>query len=83
MDSKSKHNEELVEEYLSKKDLLKLKPRYLDIFEFRHGLFDGFPHSLAESGKKFGISGTRIRQLVARVKDELDLISSREFLRDS
>lgn len=74
MESTSKYNEELVEEYLSKKNFLNLKSRYLEMFEFRHGLFDGSSHSLAESGKKFGISGTRIRQLIARVKYELDLI---------
>lgn len=75
-ESTIKQNEELVQKYLSKKGLLKLGLRYFEIFEFSYGLFDGLPHSQTESGKRFGISGTRIRQLVGRVKYELDLISS-------
>lgn len=49
-----------------------LRPRYLEIFEYRIGIPDGAPHTQKETGKKFGISSTRVAQLEARVKYELE-----------
>lgn len=63
---------EIIEKYRACADALKLKRRYLDIFDFRYGLSDGKGHSFKECGKKFGVSGERIRQIVARVEYEIE-----------
>ena len=62
---------DILEEYKSYKNALRLKPRYLDIFEYRHGLANGEKHSLDECGSQFHISGTLVRQIVARVEYEI------------
>lgn len=67
--------EKLIQNYKTHKEELKLRPRYLAIFEFRNGLFDGRFHTLKESGGKFGVSGNRIYQIEARVKYELERLS--------
>ncbi len=63
---------DIIEKYKSYKNTLKLKPRYLDIFDYRYGLADGKKHTLNESGRKFRISGTRVGQIVARVRYEVE-----------
>lgn len=57
--------------YRAKKHLLALKPRYFEIFEFRNGMVDGKRHTYVETGKRFGISGVRVSQIIARVEYEL------------
>ena len=57
--------------YQNKKHLLKLSERYLAFFEYRNGLTDGTKHTLKETGEKFGVGGTRARQIIARVEYEL------------
>ncbi len=49
-----------------------LRPRYLEVFEYRTGIADGATHTQKETGKKFGISSTRAAQLEARVRYELE-----------
>ena len=65
-------HDELLRLYAAKKELLPVNPRYLAIFELRHGLTDGQTHTLKETGKKFGISGTRVSQMEARVEYEIE-----------
>lgn len=65
---------DFVEEYKKRRSSIRLKPRYLDIFEFRYGLVDSKKHTLEETGKKFGISGTRVMQITARVQYEIENI---------
>lgn len=65
---------DFVEEYKKRRSSIGLKPRYLDIFEFRYGLVDGKKHTLEETGKKFSISGTRVMQITARVQYEIENI---------
>ena len=41
------------------------------IFMYRYGILDGWPHSFGECGKKFGISHTRVSQIVYRLSAKL------------
>jgi len=66
--------EDLITQYQKIKPQLSLKQRYFDIFELRHGLKDGVKHTFKECGEKFGISGTRARQLDARVQYKIQKI---------
>ncbi|MEK7589450.1 MAG: sigma factor-like helix-turn-helix DNA-binding protein [Patescibacteria group bacterium] len=61
----------MIEQYKKVRNRLNLKPRYIRIFEFRHGI-DDKPHTLKESGKMFNISPERVRQIIARVLYELE-----------
>ncbi len=67
---------DFVEEYKKRRSSIKLKPRYFDIFDFRYGLADDKKHTLEETGKEFGISGTRVMQITARVQYEIENIVS-------
>ena len=58
--------------YEKVKPSLKLKERYFEMFEYRYGLADGVRHTLNETGARFGISGNRANQLIARVKYEIE-----------
>ncbi|MBU6427106.1 hypothetical protein KGQ27_02590 [Patescibacteria group bacterium] len=60
--------------YKDKKHLLKLRARYFEIFEYRNGISDGSRHTQKETGVKFGISGTRIAQIEARVWYEVNRV---------
>lgn len=64
----------IIEKYKQNKHQLaaKMHPRYLEVFEYCTGITDGILHTQKEAGKKFGVSSTRIAQLVARVKYELE-----------
>jgi len=66
-----KSSDELRKKYAAAKYMLDLRPRYFELFEFRHGLADGKTHSLRECGEHFGISPERARQMEARVIDAL------------
>lgn len=63
-----------IDKYIQKKHLLKLKDRYINIFEYRNGIIDGRRHTHKETGNKFGISDTRISQIEARVWYEIEII---------
>lgn len=64
---------ELIRKYRSEKYRLgHLRPRYLEIFEYRIGIADGSPHTQRETGEKFGVSSTRAAQMEARVRYELE-----------
>lgn len=55
-----------------KQQLVKVPSRYLEVFEYRNGLTDGVSHTQKDTGAKFNISATRIGQMEARVKYELE-----------
>jgi RNA polymerase primary sigma factor len=40
-----------------------LTQREADILQFRYGLVDGDPHTLKETGDRFGLTRERIRQI--------------------
>ena len=61
----------MIEQYKKVRNHLNLKPRYIRIFDFKHGI-DDEPHTLKESGKMFGVSPERVRQIIARVRYELE-----------
>ena len=61
----------ITEKYLGYKSSLGLKQRYYDIFEYRNGLTDGKVYTQRETGEKFGIGPTRVRQIEARVVFEV------------
>ena len=66
---------EFIQKYRSEKHRLgHLRPRYLEIFEYRTGITDGSPHTQRETGKRFGISSSRAAQMEARVRYELEQI---------
>jgi len=61
----------ITKEYLTYKNSLGLKQRYYDIFEYRNGITDGKWHTHKETGQRFGISGSRVRQIEGRVIYEI------------
>jgi DNA-directed RNA polymerase sigma subunit (sigma70/sigma32) len=66
-------NEDIIKKYIASKHRLQRIPaRYLEAFEYRHGIADGTPHTQAETGRKFAVSKARIGQFEARVKYELE-----------
>lgn len=65
---------DLNKKYLAAKSSLGLHPRYFEVFEYKHGLTDGKPHTLKECGAHFGVSSTRIAQIEARVLYQLEEI---------
>ncbi|MBI2034017.1 MAG: hypothetical protein HYT13_02880 [Candidatus Liptonbacteria bacterium] len=61
----------LVKRYYNLKETLRLGGRDCLIFEYRYGLCDGRTHTFKEIASWFGISGTRVRQLMMRTTDKL------------
>jgi RNA polymerase primary sigma factor len=48
-----------------------LPPKERKILEMRHGLTDGFTHTLEEVGKVFGVTRERIRQIEAKAHEKI------------
>lgn len=48
-----------------------LPPKERRILEMRHGLVDGFTHTLEEVGKVFGVTRERIRQIEAKAHEKI------------
>jgi DNA-directed RNA polymerase sigma subunit (sigma70/sigma32) len=67
--------QKIVKKYAARKSQLKLLPRYFDFFEYRYGISDGKIHTLEETGRKFGVSGSRARQIIGRVMYEVEKIA--------
>ena len=59
-----------------------LTPREVRILQLRFGLVDGYCYTLAEVGKKFGVTRERIRQIEARAMSRLRHPSRSRKLRD-
>ncbi len=54
------------------KDILNdLPPKERKILEMRHGLLDGYTHTLEEVGKVFGVTRERIRQIEAKAHEKI------------
>lgn len=48
-----------------------LPPKERKILEMRHGLIDGYTHTLEEVGKIFGVTRERIRQIEAKAHEKI------------
>ncbi|MDP3763537.1 MAG: sigma-70 family RNA polymerase sigma factor, partial [bacterium] len=48
-----------------------LPPKERKILEMRHGLTDGYTHTLEEVGKVFGVTRERIRQIEAKAHEKI------------
>ena len=48
-----------------------LPPKERKILEMRHGLLDGYTHTLEEVGKIFGVTRERIRQIEAKAHEKI------------
>ncbi|MDO8590001.1 MAG: sigma-70 family RNA polymerase sigma factor [bacterium] len=48
-----------------------LPPKERKILEMRHGLVDGYTHTLEEVGKVFGVTRERIRQIEAKAHEKI------------
>jgi len=54
-----------------KEILADLPPKERKILEMRHGLLDGYTHTLEEVGKVFGVTRERIRQIEAKAHEKI------------
>jgi len=66
---KEQREQEIMElrEFVIKRGLDDINPRYREIFSYRIGLEDGITKTLEETGKKFGLTRERVRQIEAKV----------------
>ena len=66
---KEQREQEIIElrEFVIKRGLDDINPRHREIFSYRIGLEDGITKTLEETGKKFGITRERVRQIEAKV----------------
>jgi len=58
-----------------------LPPKERKILEMRHGLLDGYTHTLEEVGKVFGVTRERIRQIEAKAHEKIRQHTKIERLR--
>ncbi len=63
----------IIERYKAEKDAAKLTQREMQIFELRFGITDGQARTLEETGKAFGVTRERIRQIEAHVLDKMGI----------
>ncbi len=63
----------VIERYKAMKDVLKLTPREMQIFELRFGIADGRSRTLEETGRAFGVTRERIRQIEAHILDKMGI----------
>jgi len=70
---KEMNREELKKAILE--DLSNLSPKEQKIIKMRNGLEDGIFHTLAEVGKEFGVTRSRIRQIEQLALEKLSMIS--------
>ena len=70
---KEQREQEIMElrEFVIKRGLDDINPRYREIFSYRIGLDDGIFKTLEETGKKFGITRERVRQIEAKVLETI------------
>ncbi len=66
---KEQKGQEIMElrEFVIKRGLDDINPRHREIFSYRIGLDDGIFKTLEETGKKFGITRERVRQIEEKV----------------
>jgi GrpB-like predicted nucleotidyltransferase (UPF0157 family) len=68
--------EDVKSEYVAKKHLLHESERSFDIFEYRHGIGGNEPHTFEATGKKFGVTRERIRQITAKIEYRMGKLPS-------
>ena len=51
--------------------VIPLSERERKIVEYRHGLIDSITHTLEETGKLFGVTRERIRQIEAKILEKI------------
>ena len=61
----------VIKRYRADKDSLKLTSREMQIFELRFGITDGQSKTLEETGKAFGVTRERIRQIETKLLGKL------------
>ena len=61
-----------LETFSTKKHLLRMSERDLQIFAFKNELIDGIKYTFVETGQRFCISKTRVEQIVAKIEDRLE-----------
>lgn len=68
-------SDKILKKYTANRDAIKVLDRYKNIFEYRNGLSDGVVRTQKETGQKFGIGATRVGQIEARVKYEIEKLN--------
>jgi len=62
--------------------LADIPERYRRILEMRYGLYDAVPGTLTEVGEKFGLTGERVRQILAEMEAKIRLDKRVESLKE-
>lgn len=68
------YNPEMRELLLKNIDKVEMTARERDIMKFRVGLTS--PHTLEETGKEFGISKQRVKQIELEIKERIKALGS-------